>query len=150
MNNHSINKLSNEDIKKAYQFLYYYEKDIGSKYGTFDFDNQKIISFCQENKISRKVKRNTKPTENYFWFDTIKIKGAQKNDYAHNLLRHIRNAIAHGNFKKVRSKKPFYILEDYNKNKGLTMYGKINADFFWKYLNIVLHTSQLIDNKINF
>jgi hypothetical protein len=58
--------------------------------------------------------------------------------------------MAHGNFKKGRSKKAFYTLEDYNKNKEKTMYGKINADLFWKYLNMILHTSPFISNTINF
>ena len=72
------------------------------------------------------------------------------NDYAHNFLRHVRNAIAHGNFKKVRGKKPFYIIEDYNKNGVQTMFGKIHTDIFWEYLNIVLHTSQAINKNITF
>ena len=118
--------------------------------GTFDFENEEIKRFCLEYRIKKKEKRNTKSTDNYFWFDTIKIKGAQNNDFAHNLLRHIRNAMAHGNFKKGRSKKAFYTLEDYNKNKEKTMYGKINADLFWKYLNMILHTSPFISNTINF
>lgn len=145
-----VNKLSENDIKKAYRFIYVFEKEIHEKYGTFDFENEEIKRFCLEYRIKKKEKRNTKSTDNFFWFDTIKIKGAQNNDFAHNLLRHIRNAMAHGNFKKGRSKKAFYTLEDYNKNKEKTMYGKINADLFWKYLNMILHTSPFISNTINF
>ena len=147
----SINKLSENDIKKAYQFIYVFEKEIHSRYGTFDFENQALLRFCQEYQIKKKEKRNTKSTDNYFWFNTVKPKDAPNNDYAHNLLRHIRNTMAHGNFKKGRSKKCFYTFEDYNKRTGQqTMYGKINADLFWKFLNILLHTSPFIDNNINF
>ena len=150
MANFPVNKLSEDDIRKAYRFIYLFEKEVHSKYGTFDFGNESIELFCQEHRIKKKEKRNTKSTDNYFWFDTVKTKGAIKNDFAHNFLRHIRNAMAHGNFSKGRSKKAFYTLEDYNKNKGRTMYGRISADLFWKYLNIVLHSSPLIDNNINF
>ncbi|MBQ3623161.1 MAG: hypothetical protein IJA04_05600 [Bacteroidaceae bacterium] len=150
MANFPINKLSEDDINKAYRFIYLFEKEIHSKYGTFNFNDKSIEYFCKQYKINKKVKRNSKPSDNYFWFDTVKITGAPKNDFAHNLLRHIRNAMSHGNFKKGKSKKAFYTFEDYNKTGTQTMYGKINADLFWKYLNIVLHTSPLIDKKINF
>ena len=150
MADYSINKLSEKDINRAYRFIYIFEKEVYNKYGTFDFENDDVKQYCKEYRISNKVKRNSTPTDNYFWFDTRKIKGANKNDIAHNFLRHVRNAIAHGNFKKEKSKKAFYILEDFDKNNNKTMYGRINADIFWGYLNIVLHTSTLIDNKINF
>ena len=42
------------------------------------------------------------------------------------------------------------ILEDYNKKGLQTMCGKINADLFWKYLNLILHSSSLVDKNINF
>ena len=150
MANFSINKLSEEDIKKAYRFIYIFEKEVYNKYGTFNFESQEIKHFCREYGMNKKVKRNTKLSNNYFWFDTRKVKGAQNSDYAHNLLRHIRNAMAHGNFKKERNKKAFYILEDYDKNNNQTMYGQMSADIFWKYLNIVLHSSPMIDNNIKF
>lgn len=146
----TINKLSEADINKAYRFIYIFEKEIYSKYGSFDFNSPDIQKFCHDYKVKKKVTRTTKPTENYFWFDTTRIKGMPMSDYAHNLLRHIRNAMAHGNFKKVRSRKAFYTFEDYNNNNVQTMYGKIEANLFWEYLNIVLHTSPLIDDKINF
>lgn len=150
MANFSINKLSEKDIKKSYIFICLFEKELRTKYGSFDFNNIAVSSFCKENKIEKKVKRNTKPTENYFWFDTSKIKGFPNNDFAHNLLRHIRNTMAHGNFRKERGKKSYYILEDYNKNGEQTMYGRIKTDLFWKYLNLVLHSSPLVDKNINF
>ena len=112
----SINKLSEKDMINAYRFIYIFENEVYPNYGTFDFNSPEINNFCQEHRIKKKDKRNSKPSDNYFWFDSIKIQGALNNDYAHNFLRHVRNAIAHGNFKKVRGKKPFYIIEDYNKN----------------------------------
>lgn len=146
----SINKLSEKDMINAYRFIYIFENEVYPNYGTFDFNSPRINNFCQEHRIKKKDKRNSKPSDNYFWFDSIKIQGALNNDYAHNFLRHVRNAIAHGNFKKVRGKKPFYIIEDYNKNSVQTMFGKIHTDIFWEYLNIVLHTSQAINKNITF
>ena len=130
MANFTVNKLSEDDIKKAYRFIYIFEKELNSRYGSFDFNSQAIKEFCKENKINKKVTRTTKPTDNYFWFDTKKLKGTQNSDFAHNFLYHIRNAMAHCNFKKVRGRKAYYTFEDYNKNKVQTMYGKISADLF--------------------
>lgn len=149
MANFSINKLSEEDIKRAYRFIYIFEKEVSNKFGTFDFENEEIEQFCNEHRIFKKTRRDTKPTDNYFWFNAKKPKNVRDNDIAHNLLRRIRNAMAHGNFKKERSKKAFYVLEDFDKNNKKTMYGRINADIFWDYLNIVLHSSPLIDDRIN-
>ena len=52
--------------------------------------------------------------------------------------------------KKVRDRKAYYIFEDYNKNNTQTMFGKISVDLFWKFLNIVLHSSPLVNRDINF
>lgn len=142
------NNLSGTDMKKAYQFVRTYEGKVKSQYGTFNFDSQEINGFCQEHDIKKKENRNTRVTDNYFWFETRNAKGV--NYSAHHFLRHIRNAMAHGNFKKARGKKTFYTLEDYTEKGKQTMGGKINADIFWKYLNTVLHSSQEIDNEINF
>lgn len=150
MANLSINKLSERDIKRSYTFIYVFEKILNSKYGTFDFDNLAVTKFCQTNHIDKKVRRNTKPTENYFWFDTKKVNGNQNKDFAHNLLRHIRNAMAHGNFKKERSRKSYYILEDYNTKGVQTMYGKIKAELFWQYISLIIHSSPHIDANVNY
>lgn len=150
MANLSINKLSEKDMINAYRFIYVFENEVYPNYGTFDFNSPVINNFCQEYRIKKKDKRNSKPSDNYFWFDSTKIQGALNNDYAHNFLRHVRNTFAHGNFKKVRGKKSYYIIEDYNKNNVQTMFGKINADLFWKYLSIVLNTSKAINKNITF
>ena len=84
----------------AYRFIYIFENEVYPNYGTFDFNSPKINNFCQEYRIKKKDKRNSKSSDNYFWFDSIKIQGALNNDYAHNFLRHVRNAFAHGNLKK--------------------------------------------------
>lgn len=149
MANIPMHNLSKKDMQKAYGFIQIFEKEIMPQYGTFNFSNQAIDLFCEENGLKKKEKRNTKATENYFWFKSEKR--GKVNDVACNLLRHIRNAMAHGNFKKEKGHKSFYILEDYSvKTHERTMYGKIDAALFWEYLNIVVHSSQLIDDNINF
>ena len=66
MANFTVNKLSEDDIKKAYRFIYIFEKEVRSRYGSFDFENQSLLRFCQEHQIKKKEKRNTKSTDNYF------------------------------------------------------------------------------------
>lgn len=134
----SINKLSENDIKKAYQFIYVFEKEIHSRYGTFDFENQALLRFCQEYQIKKKEKRNTKSTDNYFWFNTVKPKDAPNNDYAHNLLRHIRNAFAHGGLIKEKN---VFVIEDKYQGK-ITAYGRINHKLLFLLIDKIVRSKK--------
>ena len=61
------------------------------------------------------------------------------------LLRHIRNAIAHDLLEFDKTKKQFYLV-DYNMHGKLTAYGKIDAAKFYDLLHTVL-SSAGINNK---
>lgn len=61
------------------------------------------------------------------------------------LLRHIRNAIAHDLLKYDKAKKQFYMW-DYNMHGKLTAYGRIDANKLYEVLDVVLIRSG-ISNK---
>ena len=134
---HNTSKLSKDDKQFAMDYLFTFEKDIRLEYGHYDWNDKSLTSFCTENHIKPKVKRNAKNWNYYFWFDTKQDKD-RVNDTAHHFLRHIRNAIAHGNIKKENK---MMIVDDFH-NQRQTMHGQIPCTTFWKFLSIVQNTKK--------
>ena len=131
------NNLSKEDIGRLYNYLCRYEREIKYSYGHFDFNDIGFQEFCKENQIAPKNGRSHLP--NKFAFHAEKPKRAQINDMAHHLLRHIRNAIAHG---LVTKKGKMLYWKDYNVNMKETMNGQIREDLFWSFLKRLIETKR--------
>lgn len=128
-------KLNQKEKISAIDFLFTYENDISSEYGQYNWDDKSIINFCTQNNIKRKGNRKEKYGD-FFWFNTkqFEINGVKINDKAHHFLRHIRNAIAHGNIRKKKM-----IVDDYKDSKQ-TMHGEIPYKLFWEFIEIVRNT----------
>ena len=94
----NINNLSKEEINSFYDFVCDYELNIKNKYGNYNLNDTKLIAFCATNHIALKNKRSKLPY--LFWFSTHQDKRTKINDKAHHLMRHIRNAFAHGLIKQ--------------------------------------------------
>lgn len=58
------------------------------------------------------------------------------------LLRHLRNAIAHDLLEYDKSKKQFCLL-DYNVKGKLTAYGRVDAKIFYEILSVILNRAGL-------
>lgn len=142
--NFRIGLSKKDDIPKLYTFLIMYEKDLSSKAGRFNIDSPSFISFCKSNNIkcksslAKKELNKKDRTENYFYFSTIQTRFS-KNDKAYNLLRHIRNSIAHA---LISKEKGFYILLDKNSNSNTSMIAKIRVDFFDSFITELIKTSE--------
>lgn len=138
LNNKLGHKLNKEEKLRCIDFLFLYEQEINKRYGHYDFNSPQLERFCKENDVLKKGKRNCK-TRYFFWFDT-KTGTSDKgkiNDIAHHLLRHIRNAIAHGNIKKENKILKLY---DYNTTSKQTMQAHLPINFLWKYIDILINT----------
>ena len=122
----NINNLSKEEINSFYDFVCDYELNIKNKYGNYNLNDTKLIAFCATNHIALKNKRSKLPY--LFWFSTHQDKRTKINDKAHHLMRHIRNAFAHGLIKKE------------GKSISNTMGGHIRCDLFWAMLDLLKHT----------
>ena len=133
----AANNLQNKHIVAFYEFLCEYEKNIKNEYGSFDFKNQQFQRFCTTNKIDPKNKKSSLP--NKFWFTSRQDPKTKVNDVAHHLLRHIRNAFAHG---LVRRKGKYIILEDYNRNGNQSMCGKIHESLIWQFIETLKQTKK--------
>ena len=131
----NINNLSKEEINSFYDFVCDYELNIKNKYGNYNLNDTKLIAFCATNHIALKNKRSKLPY--LFWFSTHQDKRTKINDKAHHLMRHIRNAFAHGLIKKEGKN---FTFQDYSTIGTQTMGGHIRCVLFWAMLDLLKHT----------
>ena len=131
-------KLNKDDKVQCIDFLFRYETEIKNDYGCYNWESSEINNFCTKAGIIKKTYRN-KNHHYYFWFDTKeKMTSAGKvNDQASHFLRHIRNAIAHGNIQKENS---LIKVKDYNINGKQTMQGQLPIELFWSFIEVVEHS----------
>ncbi len=127
--------LSKKEKIQLYDYLVHFEDNIKGNQGHYDFNDNQLQSFINSNDIefcSHKSKgTHTKKHDAYFQYEYANL------DRAHDLMRHIRNAIAHGNI--VKSQGCFW-LKDYNNFGTKTLDAKIKIDIFWDFLNELENT----------
>lgn len=126
------NKLSKEDIVSLYTFLDLFEKNIKRRYGDISLESLlNDTSFkniqIEHRSSSKSLLTIKKSKSDYIHF--IPKKGSM--DKGHDLLRHIRNSIAHA-FVSKKSKR--YILIDYNDSGNVSMTCEIEVESFYKLI----------------
>lgn len=138
------NKLSKDDIKHLYGYLCLYESELKVKAGSFNMEDDALYSFLKERNIyigaqSKKDKKKANSSRNFILYCQRKnnISGTDK---VHHLLRHIRNAIAHGLITKGHNQ--IMTMTDKSTFGNETMQGKINAEDFYALLNLLIKTRQ--------
>lgn len=52
-------------------------------------------------------------------------------------LRHIRNAIAHWNITTIHASEKYFLIQDFNRSKDITAYGRIRFNTFRRILQII-------------
>ena len=129
-----------------YDYILDYEKNISSHYGEYDLDNKNLQKFFKERGIfiagglGKNNRKKAKSSTQYILYTNTKPGNKPKNDYACNILRHIRNSMAHGNLDKKSKNDKSYILKDYDKNHEESMDGRILVADFEKLLNLLKAT----------
>lgn len=96
-------KLSERNKVKIYDYISLYEWNISKRFGEFNLKDTDLISFRESNSIllGSLCNSNKDKIRKYkffiLWDDDkpSKYNKDVKNDSAHNLLRHIRNSMAH-------------------------------------------------------
>ena len=137
-------KLTKDEKVRCIDFLFRYEAEIKNNYGYYNWESTEIDKFCAKANIVKKTCRN-KNHHYYFWFDT-KTKTSSVgnvNDKAFHFLRHIRNAIAHGNIQKEDA---LMKVKDYNINDKQTMQGQLPINLFWSFVELVEHSKLILKN----
>ena len=100
-----LNKLSNPNKIKLYTYLCQLEMDLKGTFGKFNIKDPKFNNFLEQEKLllGSLTEKNDQKMGNYKYFllsnlrKPDKFKDVAGNDYAFLHLKHIRNAIAHGN-----------------------------------------------------
>lgn len=130
------NIISPKDKAKMFDYLKDYQDYIKPNFGNYDYLDQEFHKFISTNDIylgscSKKCKKKASKHQYFILFEQTKPKN-KDNDVIHHLLRHIRNAIAHGRIKREDN---IFQLEDYNDNHK-TMSGKIDRRLLFDLIDV--------------
>ena len=98
-----------EDYPKLLEYQWKYAMEIEPFQGWFNFYDPKVLNFLNSNKIHcdtfgpKKLSTVYQKNDPYLLFSQNSRYPKSDTDVAHHLLRHIRNAIGHGNIGKKMS-----------------------------------------------
>ncbi len=135
---------SKETTLQFYKFVREFESEISKMPGRYNYDNPNFQKFLVENQLEIKPVSKSKyvldmRSKNYIVF----IYGDHKEEYddkAHDLLRHIRNAISHALISKTAPNKLVFDITDRNRNKSLTMRGNIKENLLFELIRNLKET----------
>ena len=109
-------------------------------------DDNTLRSFLEKNNIllgsCTATNEKNKGMYKFFVLSNLrkpdKFKDISGNDYAYLHLKHLRNAIAHGNVTAIN--KLNFRLEDYSEKGAISAKGKINCKLFFGLIDALLNT----------
>lgn len=137
---------SKDSIYKMYKYLTVFETTIAKHAGEYDLNSYAFNQFIKNQNIlikpvSKSKYVKDKPRSNYI----VYIYGDHKADYddkAHDLLRHIRNAIGHALITKTALNKSYFNITDKNVNQSITMRGNIDESLFFALIEQLIQTKK--------
>lgn len=137
--------MSREDKVFMFDCLSKLNDAIKDSFGKYDFLNSTLSSFLRTNDIHilKYGKRNNSIafTKQNFLTCTLNRNKNKQEDFAHDILRHIRNSIAHSNVSKNGKKGcKFYIFIDYNNKGNESARGKIRVDLLESLIDEIIKT----------
>lgn len=127
--------INQQEKIRLFDYLTRFEKKIKNNRGHYDLSNNQLQTFINENDIAfcSYQAKGIKAKEHNAYFQ-YEYQAANK---AHDLMRHIRNAIAHGNITK---KDGYFWLTDYTTKGTKTLDAKIKTNVFWNFLTKLENT----------
>ena len=127
--------INQQEKIRLFDYLTRFEKKIKNNPGHYDLSNNQLQTFINENDIAfcSYQAKGIKAKEHNAYFQ-YEYQAANK---AHDLMRHIRNAIAHGNITK---KDGYFWLTDYTTKGTKTLDAKIKTNVFWNFLTKLENT----------
>ena len=141
-----MNKLSNPNKIKLYDYLCLLERELKNTFGEFNVHDKTLCTFLENNNILLVSfsDTNEKKKGEYKFFvlsdlrKSFKFKDIPGNDHAYLHLKHLRNGIAHGNVTAIN--KLNFRLEDYSEKGVISAKGKINCKLFFGLIDALLNT----------
>lgn len=142
----AIYVISKADKVAMFDYLTEYELSIKKDFGKYNLQDITLQEFLTDNSIylgclNKINKIESHNYSNYILFEQNKPVHSQ-NDEAHHLLRHCRNAIAHGKVKKLDSS-TLSIKDNFVTGKHtISMEGRIGCKLFLTLLNVLKQTKK--------
>ena len=141
-----MNKLSNPNKIMLYDYLCLLERELKNTFGEFNVDDNALCTFLENNSIllgsCTATNKKNKGKYKFFVLSNLrkpdKFKDISGNDYAYLHLKHLRNAIAHGNVTAIN--KLNFRLVDYSETGVISAEGKINCKLFFGLIDALLNT----------
>ena len=144
----NMNKLSNPNKIMLYDYQCLLERELKNTFGEFNVDDNTLCIFLEKNSIllgswSATNKKNKGQYKSFVLSNLRKpdkYKDISGNDCAYLHLKHIRNAIVHGNVTAIN--KSNYMLEDYSEKGAISAKEKINCKLFFGLIDALLNTKR--------
>lgn len=141
-----LNKLSNPNKIKLYTFLCLLEVELKGSFGIFNIKDPNLNNFLEQERLllGSMSDKNEQKIRNYKYFllsnlrKPDKFKNIAGNDYAILHLKHIRNAIAHGNV--ISTNKSNFDIKDYSEQGNLSAKGKLKSELLYRLIEELLKT----------
>jgi hypothetical protein len=141
-----LNKLSNPNKIKLYTYLCQLEVELKGSFGIFNIKDPNLNNFLEQEKLllGRMSDKNEQKIGNYKYFLLSNLRKPDKfqniagNDYAFLHLKHIRNAIAHGNV--ISTNKSNFDIKDYSEQGNLSAKGKLKSELLYRLIEELLKT----------
>ena len=137
------NIISEPDKAKMFDYLNYYQDNIKPNFGKYNLVDKKLQKFLSVNdiyigRLNQKCKGKAINHQYHILYEQNKPKN-KVNDEVHHLLRHLRNAIAHGRIRKKGSKL-FQFSDETPDGNGVTMIGEIDYKLFFELIDLAKKT----------
>lgn len=128
-----------------YECLEILNETIKGTQGQFNSSDSKLKEFLEKNdiilcKYGKRSIAKVKDKPNYFVYSfDSESRDKTKSDNAHDLLRHIRNSIAHSLVDKIKKSKGLFYFKMRDKNKcgNETMLASIRTDLLKSLIEVV-------------
>ena len=141
-----LNKLSNPNKIRLYTYLCQLEVDLKGSFGAFNIKDPKLNSFLEQEKLllGSMSEKNEQKIGNYKYYllsnlrKPKKIKDTAGNDHAFLHLKHIRNAIAHGNVASINRLN--FDIKDYSEQGNLSAKGRLKSELLYRLIEELLKT----------
>lgn len=137
------NVISEPDKAKMFDYLKDYQDNIKPNFGKYNLVDKKFQKFLSVNdiyigRLNQKCKGKAINHQYHILYEQNKPKN-KVNDEVHHLLRHLRNAMAHGRIRKKGSIL-FQFSDETPDGNGVTMIGEIDYKLFFELIDLAKKT----------
>jgi hypothetical protein len=136
--------LDEKEIIFLYDFLCEYETSLQKNSKGYDVSEKEVKEFIKNNQLEFKVEKKDSVTHKNS--NRILFKKTKEFSHIMSFFCHLRNSIAHANFKKEGG---YYVFDDYNRKGTQTLCGNIKCKLFEDFIKILKDTKEQKQKRLN-